>query len=113
MKERLHGAILEGFGEACLARRSRDYAHAYHWLERTHILTQRRPLLHAKSHVFMLYVGIRTRDPREVVGQIPRVFAALLFSTIWVPSGNTGRARVSAFQVMPISQELRNLISEE
>lgn len=113
MKERLHRAILEGFCEARLAIRSRDYVLAYRWLERTHILTQRRPLLHAKSHVLMLYVGMRAQDPREVLGQIPRVIAALLFSRVWVPRGNTGRARISAFQEMPLSPELESLLDEE
>ena len=113
MKEMLHRAIIEGFDEARIAIRSRDYGCAYSWLERTHILTQRRTLLHAKSHVLMLYVGIRAQDPREVLGQIPRVIAALLFSKVWVPSGNTGRARINAFQVMPLSQELESLLSEE
>ncbi|WP_328286344.1 DUF3703 domain-containing protein [Pseudomonas sp. Ant30-3] len=90
MKAMLHRATLEGFGEARIAIRARDYKRAYHWLERTHILAQRRTSLHVKSHVLMLYVGIRAQDPREVWGQIPRVFAALLFSKVWVPSGNTG-----------------------
>jgi hypothetical protein len=113
MKERLHDAILEGFCEARVAIRSRDYGRAYHWLERTHILTQRRTLLHSKSHVLMLFVGIRAQDPREVLGQIPRVIAALLFSRVWVPRGNTGRARISAFQVMTLSLELESLLDEE
>ncbi len=113
MKELLHRAILEGFGEARIAIRCRDFERAYYWLERTHILTQRRTLLHAQSHVWMLYVGILTCDFREVVGQIPRVFAALLFSRVWVPSGNTGRARVNALEVMPLSRELESLLREE
>lgn len=113
MKERLHDAILEGFGEARVAICSRDYGRAYHWIKRTHILTQRRTLLHAKSHVLMLFVGTRAQDPREVLGQIPRVIAALLFSRVWVPRGNTGRARISAFQVMPLSPELESLLDED
>ena len=113
MKELLHRAILEGFCEARIAIRCRDFERSYYWLERTHILTQRRPLLHAKSHILMLFVGIRTQDPREVLGQIPRVIAALLFSRVWVPRGNTGRARISAFQVMPLSPELESLLDEE
>lgn len=109
----LNRAISEGFDEARTAIRSGDFELAYRWLERTHILTQRRTLLHAKSHVLMMYVGIRTRDPREISGQLPRVFAALLFSRLWVPSGNTGRARVSAFQVMPLSPELESLLGKK
>nr|WP_228384845.1 MULTISPECIES: DUF3703 domain-containing protein [Pseudomonas] len=36
--------------------------------------------------------------------QIIRVFAVLLFSRVWVPWGNTGRAKISAFQLMPLSK---------
>ena len=113
MKELLHRAILEGLGEARIAIRCRDFESAYYWLGRTHILAQRHPLLHAKSHVLMLFVGIRAQDPREVFGQIARVIAALLFSRLWVPRGNTGRARINAFQVMPLSPELESLLDEE
>ena len=54
--------------------------------------------------------GWQVRDWREVAGQLPRILAALLFSRIWVPLGNTGRARVSAFQPMPLSAELKRLL---
>ena len=39
-----------------------------------------------------------------------RIVAALLFSRIWVPQGNNGRARVSAFLPMPLSEEMRRLL---
>ncbi|HBX54632.1 MAG TPA: hypothetical protein DEH10_04410 [Pseudomonas sp.] len=32
---------------------------------------------------------------------------------IWVPIGNTGRSRISAFRPMPISQELQRLLQKE
>ena len=41
------------------------------------------------------------------------IMAALLFSKIWVPLGNSGRARVSAFAPMPISPELQRLLQGE
>ncbi len=44
---------------------------------------------------------------------MPRILAALLFSRIWVPIGNTGRARVSAFQPMPVAEDLRSLLATE
>ncbi|BAU77229.1 hypothetical protein ppKF707_5291 [Metapseudomonas furukawaii] len=53
------------------------------------------------------------RDYREMLGQVPRILAALLFSKVWVPEGNTGRARVSAFRPMPISAELKQLLQGE
>lgn len=93
--------------------RASNYQVAYCWLERAHILTQRMPLAHAKSHWLMLKLGVLTKDWREVVGQLPRIVAALLFSRIWVPVGNTGRARISAFSVMPLSTDLEELLRED
>ena len=58
----------------------------------------------------MLRAGWALRDWHEVFGQLPRILAALLFSRLWVPLGNTGRARVSAFAPMPVDEELRRLL---
>ena len=105
----LQVAIDEAFAQAQHELRARHSAAALVWLERAHILTQRRPWLHARSHWLMLQAGWQQGDMREVLGQMPRILAALLFSRIWVPIGNTGRARVSAFQPMPRREELRRL----
>jgi hypothetical protein len=48
-----------------------------------------------------------------VAGQLPRIIAALLFSRLWVPVGNTGRARISAFTRQPLSAELQRLLDED
>jgi hypothetical protein len=110
MRTELQAALQQALaeGEAALARGDLDSA--YTWLERAHILGQRMPLRHAWSHWLMLRAGWRARDWREVAGQLPRILAALLFSRLWVPLGNSGRARVSAFQPMPLSEELRRLL---
>ena len=110
MKAALQLAIEQAFQQARQAMQEQRSTDAFQWLERAHILTQRQPLLHARSHWLMLTLGWQQRDYGEVAGQLPRVIAALLFSRIWVPVGNTGRARVSAFQPMPISEELRRLL---
>ena len=49
-------------------------------------------------------------DVREVVGQAPRIVASILFSRLWVPRGNSGRARVSAFKPMPVPADLQHLV---
>jgi hypothetical protein len=36
--------------------------------------------------------------------------AAAIFSCLWVPAGNTGRANVSATKPMPIPDDLRRLL---
>ena len=46
----------------------------------------------------------------HVVGQVPRIVASILFSRLWVPRGNSGRARVSAFKPMPVPADLRHLV---
>ncbi|SDU15528.1 DUF3703 domain-containing protein [Halopseudomonas salegens] len=111
MKTALQLAIAQAFQQAEYAKQEQRSADAFQWLERAHILTQRQPLLHARSHWMMLALGWQTNDYREVAGQIPRIVAALLFSRVWVPFGNTGRSRVSAFKPMPISAELKELLS--
>lgn len=110
MNMELQVAIDEAFAQAQQELRARRSDKALVWLERAHILTQQRPWLHARSHWLMLQAGWQQGDMREVLGQMPRILAALLFSRIWVPIGNTGRARVSAFQPMPMSEELRRLL---
>lgn len=110
MPSALHVALEQAFAESRRALLAADLPAAFDSLERAHILSQRMPLRHAQSHWLMLCAGWQAGDRREVLGQLPRIVAALLFSRIWVPVGNTGRARVSAFRPMPLSDELQRLL---
>ncbi|MCY1278172.1 hypothetical protein D9M68_460630 [compost metagenome] len=110
MKPALRIALDQAFEQAAVALAAHDPQGAWPWLERAHILSQRLPLLHTRSHWLMLLAGWQQGDLREVLGQALRMPAALLFSRLWVPQGNTGRARVSAFRPMPVSEELRRLL---
>ena len=89
----------------------RDYSRCFHHLERAHILGQRSASKHTYSHWLMFRAGLQQRDFREVLGQVPRMLASLIFSRIWVPLGNTGRSRVPAMKPMPIPEDLRALLS--
>ncbi len=109
----LQFAIEQAFQEAEHAMQEKRSATSFQWLERVHILTQRRPLLHAKSHWLMLVLGWQTGDYREVAGQVSRILAALLFSKIWVPVGNTGRARINAFRSLPVPSDLQALLASD
>jgi hypothetical protein len=82
-------------------------------LARAHILSQRHTLAHAAIHLRMLRLGWRRRDGREVLGQLSRTLAALLFSRLWVPVGNTGLAGVSAFKPMPLPADLVHYLTGE
>ncbi len=92
------------------ALRRRDFETAFCHLERAHVLAQRMTGRHTFVHWRMFVAGLRRRDLREVVGQVPRIAASVLFSRIWVPRGNSGRARVSAFKPMPVPADLRHLV---
>ena len=55
----------------------------------------------------MLVLACRTRDVREVAGQLYRTaLAGPGSATGRIPLGNTGRARVSAFTPMPVPADL-------
>lgn len=104
-------AVIEAeLAAADAARADGDSNTAFRHLERAHILGQRLTGQHVRAHWRMLVLGYVLRDWREVRGQMTRIVAAALFSRIWVPLGNTGRANVSALQPMPVPDDLRALI---
>jgi hypothetical protein len=106
--------MLEAYGEevslAGLALQYGNYDVCFVHLERAHVLAQRMTVRHTYVHWLMLVAGMRRGDIREVVGQVPRMVASVLFSRLWVPRGNSGRARVSAFKAMPVPADLRHLV---
>jgi hypothetical protein len=103
-------AYREELSLARLALRGRQFDLCFVHLERAHVLAQRMTLRHTYVHGWMLVAGMRRGDFREVIGQVPRMIASLLFSRLWVPRGNTGRSRVSAFEPMPVPDDLRPLV---
>lgn len=99
--------------ELLAARRAtaeRDFECAFEHLGRAHILSQRFTWRHIHVHWLMLRLGASVRDWTEVFGQLSRIAAAAMFSRIWVPAGNTGRANVSALRPMPIPDDLHILL---
>jgi len=113
----MNGALRTAY-EAELSAASRatvrsDAETAFHHLERAHILSQRHTGQHVRVHWLMLKLGASGRDWREVLGQLSRIIAAAAFSRIWVPTGNTGRANVSAMKPMPVPDDLRRILTQE
>jgi hypothetical protein len=86
-----------------------DKERAFEHLGRAHIISQRYTWQHVYVHWLMLKLGASLGDSREVFGQLSRILAASIFSRIWVPVGNTGRANVSAMKPMPMPDDLRVL----
>jgi len=85
---------------------------AFDHLARAHILSQRYTMQHVYVHWLMLRLGASVSAWREVVGQASRIVAAALFSRIWVPPGNSGRANVSAMKPMPMPEDLRAILEK-
>ena len=112
MKHDLNQAFAAELAAARSGFREGALDEAFRHLERAHILGQRHTGPHVSVHWWMLRVGIRRGDLREVVGQLARIVAALIFSRIWVPLGNTGGANVSAFRSMPVPEDLRQWIED-
>lgn len=104
----MNEAYEQEVAQADQALQRADFETAFRHLERAHVLAQRMTSRHAFIHWRMLVAGLRRGDLREAVGQVPRIVASILFSRLWVPRGNSGRARVSAFQPMPVPEDLRH-----
>lgn len=91
--------------------RASDHDAAWALLEEAHVLSQPWAWPHVKVHAAMLTLGWRTRDRREVTGQLLRIVVAGPGSlTGRYPEGNTGRASVPATRPMPVPDELRILL---
>ncbi len=106
-------AFAQEWTRAQQARLAGDLSLAFQHLERAHILSQRLTWLHVRTHLAMWHIGWLRRDARELFGQSTRTVAALLFSRIWVPIGNTGGANVSPLRPMPVPEDLRAILEPE
>ena len=81
-------------------------------LSRAHILSQSYALRHVQVHWMMLCYAWRTREIRELTGQIPRLILAAPASWLGrAPLGNTGRSDVGMFRPMSIAADLREILN--
>ena len=91
---------------------ARDATRSFHHLECAHVLSQGVTAYHVRVHGRMIRWGVRYRRPREIVGQLFRIIGAAALTRFGaVPQGNTGGANVSAFQPMPIAQDLADMLA--
>jgi len=81
-------------------------------LERAHILGQPYPIEHTYVHWKMLLFGIKTKNTKEVIGQIPRLFVGGVKSFVGkIPTGNTGGANVPPLLPMQIPEDIALIIN--
>ena len=90
-----------------------DLLHAWHHLERAHIIGQSFPREHFYAHWLMLKFGFAIKDVKEIIGQIPRLLAGGLKSFVGkIPVGNTGGANVPPLKPMPVPEDIRKLCNQ-
>lgn len=84
---------------------------AWALLAKAHVISQPVAWPHTVVHWKMLSLALRTRNVKEILGQLFRLFAAAPGSVLKkYPKGNPGTSDVSAFQAMPVSTEVQSII---
>ncbi|MBQ4811361.1 hypothetical protein A7985_02350 [Pseudoalteromonas luteoviolacea] len=112
MRKKLKTAYEQEMANAKSLYRHKQFKDCFYHLERAHILGQKFTFAHINSHWWMLKVGIKTKSIDEVMGQCTRIVAALIFSRIWVPNGNTGGTNINAFKSLPIPDDLQKYLDK-
>ena len=86
---------------------------AWNHLERAHIIGQKYPYAHTLVHWKMLVFGIKIKNGKEIVGQLPRLIVGGVKSFVGkVPVGNPGGANVPPMKPFPIDKELQLIFQE-
>lgn len=102
--------------ELLLAKRTfaeKDYQASWRHLERAHILGQPYPYRHTAVHWKMLLFGIKIKNTKEIIGQIPRLLVGGVKSFVGkIPVGNTGGANVPPLLPMEIPEDLALIIKD-
>jgi hypothetical protein len=86
---------------------------AWYHLERAHIIGQKYPMEHNNVHWKMLLFGIKIKNRKEVLGQIPRlIFGGVKSFVGTVPIGNPGGANVPPLKSFPIEKDLQAIFNK-
>ena len=84
---------------------------AWRHLERAHIIGQAWFKQHTNSHWLMFKFGIKIKDRKEILGQLPRLLVGGVKSFVGViPVGNTGGANTPPLQAMEIPEDLKKIM---
>ena len=111
--DRLQAYIKSEIEQARTLQEKNEFGEAFRHLERAHVLGQSITAEHTRVHWLMLKCGWRSKDWREVFGQLFRIIGAATKTPFAIyPSGNTGGANVSPFRSMPIPDDLRMMMEQ-
>jgi len=98
-------------GHADTASAGQPLQMQWNWLMAAHVVGQHDAALHFDSHCRMLALARRSRDWREVAGQLLRIALLPLGHLLRrLPAGNIGRATVPALQPMQPPEAVQLLI---
>ena len=112
MPHRLKPFYYRELSESKLALEENEFTESWNHLERAHILAQPYPIEHTAVHWKMLLFGIKIKDTKEIIGQIPRLLIGGVKSFVGkIPVGNTGGANVPPLKVMEIPNDLKQIIN--
>ena len=99
--------------KANAALEKKAYQESWQHLERAHILGQPYPYQHTAVHWKMILFGIKLKNTKEVLGQIPRLLFGGVKSFVGhIPVGNTGGSNVPPLRVMEIPSDVQFIINE-
>ncbi|NBG65439.1 DUF3703 domain-containing protein [Acidiluteibacter ferrifornacis] len=92
---------------------SGNLSKAWNHLERAHIIGQKYPFAHTMVHWKMLQFGIRIKNGKEIIGQIPRLLVGGVKSFVGkIPVGNPGGANVPPMKPFPIDPEIQHIFKK-
>ncbi|XXF75190.1 DUF3703 domain-containing protein [Myxococcaceae bacterium GXIMD 01537] len=113
MRPRLREHFEQELSRAVESELRGERGSAWNHLERAHILSQAYAGPHIRVHWRMFTFAWRAWDPRELLGQVPRLLLAGPGSLLGrAPLGNTGSANVGIFTPMAIPEDLLALLRE-
>ena len=85
---------------------------AWRHLERAHIIGQAWFKQHTNVHWLMFRFGIKIKNRKEILGQLPRLLLGGVKSFVGViPIGNTGGANVPPLLEMEIPEDLKIILN--
>lgn len=112
MPKALQPFYQEELTKAAVALKKGHYMISWRHLERAHILAQPYPCQHTTVHWRMFLFGIKVKNWKEVMGQIPRLLVGGIKSFVGnIPVGNTGGANVPPLLPMEIAKYLAEIIN--
>ncbi len=86
---------------------------AWNHLERAHVIGQKYPYEHSYIHWKMLLFGLKIKNIKEVIGQIPRLLIGGVKSFVGkIPVGNTGGSNISGLKPLPIQKDIRDIFTK-